>query len=391
MSNTSVPWRRPLAARDPDEQHRASTPLELFLDLCFVVAVAASASVLHHDLVHGRIGQGLVGFAVAFFATWWAWVNYSWLASAYDSDDVRFRVMTFIVMTGVLIVAAGVPRAQGATHDFRVVVAGYVLMRVATVPIWFLAARNDPPRRVPALRYAWGVLIVQALWVVRTALFPHDTFGWILFGVLAIGEFVVPWFAERHSGVSTPWHRQHIAERYEAFTIIVLGEVLLATTQAISGSLESSGLTAQLGQLVAGALLTVFSLWWTYFKSPVVEFLRDETAFVFGYAHYFIFASVAVVGAGLGASVDLLREPNGHTRTTFLVSIGAVCVYATALTLIRRQGEGSETLILPMGMMVGLLLAAALPLPLGTAVLCMGSVLTASVAIYIAAHQPNDA
>ena len=33
-------WYRPMRARRPDEAHRVATPLELFFDLCFVVAVA---------------------------------------------------------------------------------------------------------------------------------------------------------------------------------------------------------------------------------------------------------------------------------------------------------------------------------------------------------------
>lgn len=390
MTTTSVPWRRPLRARDPDENHRASTPLELFLDLCFVVAVAASASVLHHDLTTGHVAQGLFGYAFAFFAIWWAWVNYSWLASAYDSQDVRFRLMTFFVMAGVLVLAAGIPRGQGGSHDFRVMVAGYVLMRVAVAPMWFLAARDDPPHRGAALRYGWGIVIVQALWVLRAAFFNHGTIGWVLLAVFALAEFAVPWIAERRSGTSTPWHRHHIAERYELFTIIVLGEVLLASTQAISGSLDTTRITFQLGQLIVGALLTVFSLWWIYFKSPVVEFLRQETAFVFGYAHYFVFAAVAAVGAGLSAGVDTLQHDTGHTRVVVIVTFGAVVVYSLALTLIRGNSDAMESAWISLAMIASLIALAALPLPLGTAILCLGIALATAVGVYVARYQPDQ-
>ena len=110
----AVPWHRPMSGRDPEESHRASTPLELFFDLCFVVAVAAAAATLHHDLTLDHL-DGLVGYAMVFFAIWWAWVNYSWFASAYDSGDVTFRLLTFVVMTGVLVLAAGTPALPGRT------------------------------------------------------------------------------------------------------------------------------------------------------------------------------------------------------------------------------------------------------------------------------------
>ena len=94
-----------MTGRDPTEAHRASTPLELFFDLSFVVAVAAGAAELHHGLAEGHLGT-LLGYAFVFFAVWWAWMNYSWFASAYDTGDVVFRLLTFVIMAGVLVLAA---------------------------------------------------------------------------------------------------------------------------------------------------------------------------------------------------------------------------------------------------------------------------------------------
>ena len=74
--------------RDPDEPSRASTPLELFFDLTFVVAVARASAALHHELAGGHVAAGVWGFVGVFFAVWWAWMNASWFASAHDADDV---------------------------------------------------------------------------------------------------------------------------------------------------------------------------------------------------------------------------------------------------------------------------------------------------------------
>ena len=100
-----------MAPRDPDEPHRTATPLELLLDLAFVVAVAQAADSLHHGLVDGHAGNALVSFPLVFFAIFWAWVNIAWFGSAYDNDDVVYRMAVFVQMTGVLVLAAGVPRA----------------------------------------------------------------------------------------------------------------------------------------------------------------------------------------------------------------------------------------------------------------------------------------
>ena len=83
----SEPTRRPvtslrrMSGRDPDEEHRASTPLELLFDLTFVIAVARAASGLKLALEQGHAGHALAGYGIAFFGLWWAWVNFTWSCS----------------------------------------------------------------------------------------------------------------------------------------------------------------------------------------------------------------------------------------------------------------------------------------------------------------------
>ncbi|MCU1652308.1 MAG: low temperature requirement [Pseudonocardia sp.] len=84
-----VVLRRRMSGRDPDELHRASTPLELLFDLCFVVAVSIAAIQLHHGIGEGHAGATVLRYLLVFFAIWWAWVNFTWFASAYDTETCR--------------------------------------------------------------------------------------------------------------------------------------------------------------------------------------------------------------------------------------------------------------------------------------------------------------
>ena len=93
-----------------------------------------------------------LSFAFASFAICWAWLNFSWFSSAYDTDDWIFRLVTMVQMVGVLVLAIGLPRMfasieQGQHLDNSVMVLGYVIMRVALVFQWLRAAKEDPPRR----------------------------------------------------------------------------------------------------------------------------------------------------------------------------------------------------------------------------------------------------
>ena len=157
-------WLTTMTARDPEEEHRVATPLELFFDLVFVVAVAFAASALHHDIAEDHVRHGLVSYLFVFFAIWWAWVNFTWFASAFDSGDLPYKLLVFVQMTGALILAAGVPEAF-EERDYTVAVIGYVVMRLALVGQWLRVAWQDPDHRPTALRFALGIAAVQAGWI----------------------------------------------------------------------------------------------------------------------------------------------------------------------------------------------------------------------------------
>lgn len=326
-------WHRPMLPRSSDEQHRVSTALELFFDLCFVAAVAQSAAAMEHEIAAGRIGHTVLGYALTFFAVWWAWMNFTWFASAYDTDDVPYRLLTLVQITGALIMAAGAADAL-EHYDFTVVTWGYVVMRLAMVSQWLRAAHGDPERRLACLRYAGGVFVVQIGWVLRLLL-PH-TAGLAVFGVLVAAELAVPAWAERVA--VTPWHPHHIAERYGLFTLIVLGESITAATAAVQSALNSTTSYGDLATLVPGGLLTVFALWWLYFAQDAPRRLTSLSAALrWGYGHYVIFASAAAVGAGLALGV---AHAGGHghisDETAAAVYTIPVALYLGALWLLHR-------------------------------------------------------
>jgi low temperature requirement protein LtrA len=309
-----------MTARDPDEVHRVATPLELLFDLTFVVAVAQASSTLHHLLVDGHAGDALVAFPMVFFAVWWAWMNFTWFASAYDTDDAAYRVTVFVQMAGVLVFAAGVPRFL-EDLDPGVVVAGYVIMRVGAIGDWLRAAVQDPSGRASALRYAAGIAACQIGWL---ALLAAPDSWWVPgFVVLAAAELAVPVWAERAS--PTGWHPGHIGERYGLFTILVLGESVLSATAAMQAVVDAGAPFSDLLLTAVGGFLVVAALWWIYFDLPVEPLLararqafsaRDELqSFVWGYGHYFVFASAAAVGVGLAVAAD---QAVGHSALTDL-------------------------------------------------------------------------
>src|SRR5262245_18875152 len=208
------PLRTRMEARAIDEPHRAPSQLELLFDLTFVVAVASVTSQLAHRIADGHGIDGVTPFLQVFFAIWWAWMNFTWFASSYDTDDVPYRLLTMVQMAGVLVLRAGVPAA--AEHgDYRAITVGYVIMRLGLIAQWLRAGVEDPASRRTAIRYAVGVGVLQLGWLFRLYLDGTDLSDTVLlwtFVVLAILELSVPRWAERAR--PTNWHPHHIAERY---------------------------------------------------------------------------------------------------------------------------------------------------------------------------------
>ncbi len=322
-----------MSRRDSGESHRPSTPLELLFDLVSVIAIAAAAAGLHHAIADGHALDGVIKFSCAFFTIWWAWMNYTWFASAYDNDDTVFRILTMVIMAGALGMAAGIG-VFFETLDLRMIVAGYVVMRLAMVALWLRAALHDLTGRKTALWYASGIALAQLYWIVFVNM---SLAGGAFFALIAVGivlELAVPVVAERSS--KTPWHRHHIIERYGLLNIIVLGETLLAVSMALEHA-SGDHFDMQLVRIAIAALLILFSMWWLYFSDEEhLESQELSRALVWGYGHVLVFASGAAVGAGVAVLVDIATD---HAHASQIAGHYAVAIpvalYLVGLWLVR--------------------------------------------------------
>lgn len=326
---SSKPLVVPMRPRSPSQVHRASTPLELLFDLVFVVAVAFAGQRLHHGMIENHLAHATVSYLTVFFAIWWAWMNFSWFASAYDVDDVPYRMLVLVQMMGSLIMAAGVPSAFEHS-DFTVTTMGYTVIRIALIAQWYRAWRGDPLRRPVLQRYIVGLILMQSAWVAL--LFAPTAVKMPLFCIFTVCELLIPLFAER-AGEMTPWHPEHIVERYGLFTIIVLGESILSAAVAVQTSVDAGNLTPELVGIAIGSMLIVFTMWWFYFDKSEHDITGSLwVALFWGYGHFFIFASAAAVGAGLAAAVDMAAG-NAHA-SQIMINVGvAVPVVAFMLSL----------------------------------------------------------
>ncbi|UNK72618.1 low temperature requirement protein A [Microbacterium sp. H1-D42] len=346
--------------RDPREPHRVASSLELFFDLVFVVAVSTASSQLHHELADGHV-DGLVTYLMVFFGIWWAWMNFTWFATSFGTDDWLYRVLTFVQMAGVLVLAAGIGPAFGEA-DFTVVVVGYIVMRVAMIAQWLRASRSAGEARRATQLYAVGIGAAQVLWV--GFLFVPADWQIAAFIVLVLIEIAVPVIAELRG--TTPWHPHHITERYSLFTLIVLGESLLASANAIIGAVEK---VDSLGPLIAIAALTLVAtaaMWWIYFWPPHhLAITSLPRSLRYGYTHYFIFASAAAFSTGIEVEIDRMTGASDLSAlaASFTVTVPiAVFLLSVWFVAIRDLADPVVNTVMPVGALL-VLLDPVLPIP----------------------------
>ena len=171
VDSTSIGHRlRAMTGRDPHQEGRVATSLELFYDLVFVVAFSFTGTAAAHQIAEGHFRNALIGFLLCTFAAIWAWINFAWFASAFDTDDWFFRIVTLVQMIGVALIALGVPEVfhslDEAHLENRVMILGYIIMRVGMVAQWLRVAVQSPRYRRAALIYAGMTLLAQLGWVV---------------------------------------------------------------------------------------------------------------------------------------------------------------------------------------------------------------------------------
>jgi low temperature requirement protein LtrA len=327
-------------------EERSSTWLELFFDLCFVVAVAALARGLHHD----PNLDGMLRFLGLFVPVWWSWMIFTWYATSFDNDDVPYRVTLFIAMLSILGLAASVGRIGVDPSAVVGFVLAYSLMRLLVAGLFVRAGRNVPADLRPFVAfYAAGNIIGATIWL--SSLLVPAPFRYVVWAVGLAVELLGPILAVMTlDNPRITFHPRHIAERYGLFTLIVLGESVLAVA---SGTAGTDWALAAVLTAVAGFVAAV-CIWWLYFDhvgSSGIE-LGPRPAFYWGYGHYAVYAGIAAFGVGVLLAIEAAAPQyalaagaptsEGYSLGARTVLAGGVILFLLGIAFVDRINEGTQ-------------------------------------------------
>lgn len=298
-------------------RRRAATPLELLFDLAFVVAFGQAADQLTHAIAAGHAVVGVGGFVYAIMAIASVWVSFTWFGSAFGIDDWAYRLATMVQMIGVVVLALGLPDlfrtlVHGDSIDARVIIAGYFVMRAATLLQWTRLAVQDRGQRRPALQHTLLLGISLAGWLAVAIIMPAIPGFVLAAGILFLVEITGTRLVERTSG-QVGWNAHHIAERFGLLAIIALGEGVFGTVASVTALVENAGWSFDAITVVTAGVGLTFGLWWMYFMTPygwiLSRFRRKFQPFI--YLHFALYAGIVAIGAGLHVAAYAIEGTAG--------------------------------------------------------------------------------
>ena len=200
----------------------------------------------------------------------------------------------------MLTVLAMATQVGAASHgDPRGFILAFVVFHAIVVALFLRAARLYPGRHAFSIRYASGFGLAAAIWLVSLAL-PEEIRPWVWVVALAV-DLVTPWMAVLTAAERT-FDVSHIPERYGLFTIIVLGEAIIAVARSMS---EAQWTPEAVTAAVAGFAIAVV-IWWAYFAHPHAELLERGrlASFIWGYGHIFVWMGIAITGVGIELAIE---------------------------------------------------------------------------------------
>jgi low temperature requirement protein LtrA len=276
---------------DADEERRA-TWLELFVDLVFVVAVGQVA----HELEVDHSALGFAKFGGLFVPVWWAWVGFTFYADRFDTDDLVFRLLMFAEMLGVAALATTTPDAlHGGSSGY---VLSFVAVRVVLIALYLRAYRHVPQARGLTGLYSAAFGAGVALWLL-SLLFPTPAryWVWVIALVLDLGTPLVA----RRFIQAAPISASHIPERIGLFTIIVLGESIIAV---VVGTADADWNSRALVAAVGGFAVAC-AYWWIYFDTLDMSLFRRGlfAGQIYLYMHLPLLAGLTAAGAGVELAI----------------------------------------------------------------------------------------
>jgi low temperature requirement protein LtrA len=309
------------------------TPLELFFDLVFVLALTQCTTLITRTPTWEGVLKGMFVLCVL----WWSWTGYAWLTSVVDPEEGAVRLAMFAAMAAFLVAALCVPGAFGS--EALLFACAYAVVRAAHIALFMIASREDVALR----RSVLGLSVSTAIGVglLLAAGFADGALQLALWAIALLLDFGGPFLFGIEGWKLVPGH---FAERHGGIVIIALGESIVAIGIGERAAIGAGVVAAAvLGMVVAAAM------WWAYFDVVAIvaarrlaraapgrernEIARDS----YSYLHLPMVAGIALIAVGIKRTLLAVDEPLALVPTAALLGGGAMYLLAHVAFRLRNM------------------------------------------------------
>ncbi|MEV4754766.1 low temperature requirement protein A [Micromonospora sp. NPDC049559] len=300
------------------QEERRVSLLELFFDLVFVVALANISGSLSRELNP----LGALHSAVMLMALWWVWSITALACNMYDGLRPQIRALIITVMLASMLLAINIPTAFVNPRHGLIFAASYVAIHLSRPAFLAPLVRGQPEMQHRAQRILFWFVLSAVPWIAGGLVDGDARLGcWLLALAIDYGAFWAAYPIPRLGRVPLGQRHvmaHHLAERYQQFFIIALGDAILV------GGL---GLTASTHAPRSPTLVVFFLhtlLLWRVYSHKAGELLPEAIAasvqpkhFVKSgpYIHLLLVAGAMVTAAGFKL---VIADPYGDTKASWL-------------------------------------------------------------------------
>jgi low temperature requirement protein LtrA len=309
------------------------TPLELFFDLVFVLALTQCTTLI----VRTPTWEGMLKGLLVLGMLWWSWGGYAWLTSVVDPEEGSVRLAMFAAMAAFLVAALCVPGAFGS--EALLFACAYAAVRAAHIVLFTIASREDAGLRHSVVGLAGSTAIGVGLLFV--AAFTSGAVQLGLWGLALVLDFGGPFLFGIEGWKLVPGH---FAERHGAIVIIALGESIVAIGIGARPTIGTGIVVAAvLGVVIAAAL------WWAYFDVVAIvaarrlaraaegrernEIARDS----YSYLHFPMVAGIALIAVGMKLTIEHVDDPLKLVAAAALLGGAAIYLFAHVAFRLRNM------------------------------------------------------
>jgi len=309
------------------------TSVDLFYDLVFAVVFAQLATTLAEEISP----RGLFAFVVLAIPAIRLWISQTLYSDRFEALDVSYRLFVFSAMLPAAGLAVAAPTGLGV--GFPLFAVSVAFGRIVLVGQWVRSGRHEPAVMPLAMRYLLFYSIESVLWIA--AIFVAQPTRLLLVGVAIVADLVLPLTTTRRQGQLGEFSREHLGDRFGAFFLIVLGQLIIVAILIMTRAHRPSP-----ADLVAGGIsfALAFVLWWIYVDHVVGRALRTGPYWIatWVWLHIPLFMGTAAVGSGVFTFVtrgeQIVPDP---ARLLLCVSFGVAVLFAglAEMTLVPLRNE----------------------------------------------------